>query len=156
MGRVLRDNFDRLARFAATNDTVVVAGFEGQEFSNEVLSWHHINGIEGENVLPAIMITDMHPQRFAELNELPMHREGRFLRSRNERQHDRLILIPLRMVCTSATDVADLIDGLAQDIRSKTSIGGLVVDKRLKAGEDGALVDAIVLRRRGFDAWRRG
>jgi hypothetical protein len=173
LSNVLRDNFDRLASFAAMNDSVVITGFAGQEFSNEVLSWHHVNGIDGQDVLPAIMITDTHPQRFAELNEFPMRWEGRHLRPADQRHHDRMVLIPLRGACRSATEVADLIEGIVHDIRNKTSIGGFAVDKRLRAGEEGALVDALVLRpsfggvgidlkmlgrflRRGFDAWKRG
>jgi hypothetical protein len=173
LGRVLRDNFDRLARFAATNDAAVVAGFDGQEFSNEVLSWHRVNGVAGEDILPAIMITSMHPQKFAELNEFPMQRQGRYLRPRDESHSDRMVLIPLRQVCKSATEVADLIEGIVRDIKAKTSIAGFSIDKKLIAGQEGALVDALVLRpsfagvgidlkmlgrflQRGFDAWKRG
>jgi hypothetical protein len=160
---VLRDNFDRLARAAATHE----------EFSNDVLSWHRVNGIAGEDILPAIMITSMHPQKFAELNEFTMSWQGRHLRPRDECHNDRMVLIPLRQVCNSATEVADLIEGIVRDIRAKTPISGFSVDKRLKAGEEGALVDALLLRpslagvgidlkmlsrflKRGFDAWKRG
>ena len=79
-------NFARMAEVASRNNAAVFRGTVGHHFADEVLSWHHINGREADGVLPAILITTKHPQKFRE------HGWSR-------QQADKLLLIPLRQVC---------------------------------------------------------
>lgn len=79
-----------MARMASESESVVIAGISPIHFANEVFSWHGINGEDGGKVLPAIMVTSLHPKYFIENN-----REG----FRGEMFEDKLLLIPLRKVC---------------------------------------------------------
>ena len=142
LSRGLRVNFDRMASLASRNNAVVVAGFDGEEFTNEVFSWHCINGIAGDEILPAILITTCHPHRFAEQNEFP-HR-SRY--HRDALYDDRMVLIPLRPTCKSETDVAGLIERVFRDIRDRRELRQFAVHREVAQGSGGALVDALVLQ----------
>ena len=74
----------------------------------EVFSYHHVNGQSAEKLLPAILITTMHPQKFKELNEFNYHRRDWQPRGHAENPHERIILIPIRKTCKNETDVSDL------------------------------------------------
>ena len=50
-----------MAKKAAVNSTVVIQGTEIGHFEDEVFSWHGINGVDAEDCLPAILITNTHP-----------------------------------------------------------------------------------------------
>jgi hypothetical protein len=63
LSRALRDNFDRMADAASRNDAAVLLGV-GNEFNDEVLSWHGVNGKPAGELLPAILITNKHPDEF--------------------------------------------------------------------------------------------
>ena len=43
-----------MAKIAAENKAVVIKGTVGSHFQNEVLSWHHINGEDANDLLPAL------------------------------------------------------------------------------------------------------
>lgn len=45
IGNTLRENFDKIAEFASTNDSVVIQGIAGSHFYSEFMSWEAINGI---------------------------------------------------------------------------------------------------------------
>ncbi|MBY0279413.1 hypothetical protein K2Z84_29100 [Candidatus Binatia bacterium] len=142
LSRGLRGNFDRLADIASRHRAVVVTGFDGEEFTNEVFSWHQINGQPGEEILPAILVTTCHPHRFAEQNDFPRrstrHKGGLF--------SDRMVLIPLRSVCRTETDVTAVIERIVTDIREKRQLPDFDVHHVLAKGERGALTDALILQ----------
>src|SRR3954452_6138824 len=71
----LRENFCRMASLASQNKAVVIAGTDAPGFVDQVFSLHvekpqfsyqQINGENGGGVLPAIMITTIHPSKFKE------------------------------------------------------------------------------------------
>ena len=142
LSRGLRANFDKMASLASRNNAVVIAGFDGEEFTNEVFSWHRINGLAGEDVLPATLITNCHPRRFSEQNEFP-HRS----RSNPDALYDdRMVLIPLKPACSTETDVTVLIEEIFRDIRSGTELRDFAIHQRVAKGQDGAWADALVLQ----------
>lgn len=153
LSRSLRSNFDRMASLASRNNAIVIAGFDGEEFTNEVFSWHRVNGQPGDEVLPAILITTCHPHRFSSQNEFPAaHRSKQDSSLHQSRHHpeavysDRLILIPLRGLCKTETDVTNLIEKIFRDIREKKALSNFEVYQQISKGDRGALVDALVLR----------
>lgn len=113
----------------------MIAGFDGEEFTNEIFSWHQVNGEPGTEILPAILVTTCHPQDFAARNEFrgPSHTR---LRSTGILK-DRLVLIPLKALCKTETDVADIIEGIFRDIREKKALPETLRyrDKSLKVTE---------------------
>ncbi len=137
LGDVLHHNFDRMADMASRNDAVVVRGVVGAHFSDEVLSWHQVDGQPGEEMLPAILITTRNPHEFREKNS------GE--KSNAANQH-RMLLIPLRKACESTIDVAKLIDKIFRDIREKKELSNFEVAKKLSRGRGGALVNALILQ----------
>jgi hypothetical protein len=131
-------NFYRMAELASYSNAVVLKGTVGHHFSDEVLSWHHINGQPGENILPAIMITTRHPLDFRDNGRV--WSEGR----KNSSQ-DRLLLIPLKKVCKSFDDVVSLIDKIFRDIAEKKALSDFEIVDEMKKGMAGAIVDALIL-----------
>lgn len=53
ISEILRKNFDEMARKSELNGAVIIKGI-GEHFNNDVFSWHHINGMDGEEILPAV------------------------------------------------------------------------------------------------------
>lgn len=137
LGETLRQNFDKMADLASRNNAVVFRG-TGIHFNDEVLSWHHVNGQDAQEILPAILVTTRHPRTFydANLNKNDTYRIT----------EDKLLLIPLRKVCKTTTDVAALIGKIFHDIKEKKALQNFEVAQELKKGERGALTDALILR----------
>jgi len=138
LGKALKDNFDKMSEMASKNDAVVMKGTDGCEFEDEVLSWHQINGLPSEEILPAILITNAHPRQF---------QSGTF-RVNPQRQivTENLILIPLRRVCNSTTEVAVLINKLFMDIQQKKALPDFDIAKQIKKGKGRSLVEALILQ----------
>jgi len=133
LGRVLRENFDRMADAASRSDAAIIMGL-GNEFNDEVLAWHGINGRRAEDLLPAILITNRRPSAFE-------REHGGW----DPEQHH-LIIIPLRERCKTPTEVANLIDRILKDIVAKRSLKDFTVARQDRAGIRGAILDAVVLR----------
>ena len=64
LANVLRDNFPRIAKLAEESGSVAIQGLDGIHFQNDVMSWHNINGVPGEDVLPAILVSTLNPHYF--------------------------------------------------------------------------------------------
>jgi hypothetical protein len=138
LGDMLLMNFDNMAAEASRNNAALMKGVVGSHFEDEVLSWHSVDGRPGEEILPAILITTRHPDEFRQ--------HGRNWRKERALHADRLLLIPLREVCKSTTDVADLIAKIFKDIRTKQALADFEVAKTLTKGKKGAVVDALILK----------
>jgi hypothetical protein len=125
---VVQNNFDNMAKLASENDAVIIKGL-GVHFADEVLSWHKINGQNAEDLLPAILITTIHPTSF---------KEGQI--------NAPLVIIPLRKVCKNSSEVVGLIEKIFNDIKKKKKISDFEITKELNKGKSNALVDAIILQ----------
>jgi len=134
----LSRNFAHMAKLASQNDAVVIRGSAGAHFEDEVLSWHHVNGQPGEEILPAILITTRNPHSFRHFDL--SHSE------RDEFRQNSLLLIPLRHVCKTSTDVVNLITKIFRDIKEKKSLMDFEVAKEISRNEKGALVDSLILK----------
>jgi len=132
---VLYKNFKKMADLASRHDAVVMRGTVGNHFADEVLSWHHVNGQPADEILPAILISTIHPQYFQ------MHTEKQAPSSAA-----RMLLIPLRKACKNTSDVVILIEKLFRDIKDKKGLPDFEVAKELKKGKGGALLDALILQ----------
>lgn len=150
LGNALRANFSKMADLAAQNDAVVIAGTEQQKFTEEVWSFHcnsellsssHVSGQYAADILPALLITDCHPLQFRDMNAsyanmLPV----------DPARAPRLILIPLRIVCSSATEVVELIDRVFRDIQAGKGLEHFSVQKELHRDKRRSITDAIILQ----------
>lgn len=150
LGASLHANFRHMADLAAKNKAVVVAGTDSRAFADEILSahvddpqfsWQKINGENGEDVLPAIMISTIHPQKFK--TEVPGYQ---FPKMKNGVADDNLILIPLRGACGNTTEVVSLIERIFHDIAQKKPLREFSIAKKIKAGNGGAYSNAVILR----------
>jgi len=146
LGDAVRANLPRMADLASRSDAVVISGPRGVHFEDEVLSWHHVNGQDAADILPAILISTRHPSTFRE--SLAM------LRS-DPKNKDALLLLPLRKVCKSSAEIADLIHRVFEDVKGKKRLSEFQAAKRMERGIGGALVDAVILQPKlggvGFD-----
>ncbi|MGA3011991.1 MAG: hypothetical protein ABSD72_17180 [Terracidiphilus sp.] len=146
LGEAVRANLPRMAELASRSDAFVIHGPRGVHFENEVLSWHQVNGKDAKDILPAILFTTRHPSTF---------RESFQAKHTSKESRNALLLIPLRKICKSAQDVAELIQQVFEDIKDKKQLSRFAAAKRMKRGVAGALVDAVILQPKiggiGFD-----
>jgi len=138
IGNTLRSNFDRMAEFASKNDAVVVQPVGESHFFSELLSWKSINGMNPEDILPAIMITSIHPKYFLERDNQECFGE---LTPESE-----IIFIKLKEVCKTTDDVIKIIEQLFSDIKEGKSISNFEVAKEQKVGKGRALADSLILK----------
>lgn len=131
----LRDNFMNMADKAATNKAVIIRGTSvGFHFENEVMSWHHINNEESDDLLPALLITNAHPVYFRDNNH-----------KRKDNTDLKLILIPFKRICKSTTEVITIIEKVFKDIEAQMDLNDFKIAKELKKGIGRAIVDSIIL-----------
>jgi hypothetical protein len=150
LGDALHSNFRLMAELAAKNKAAVIAGTDPRAFAEEIrsvhfedpqFSWSSINGETGEDILPAIMIATIHPKRF--LAESPGYRPRMAEKGIAD---DKLILIPLRGICKTSSEVTALIESIFRDVAAKEPLRNFEVAKKIKAGSKGAISDAIILK----------
>jgi len=137
LGKEVRDNFKIMARLASNTNSVFVAGIEPIHFENEVFSYHGINGEDGEKILPALMVTTLHPRYFVE--------NGDRWRESGE-INDKLLIIPLKQCCETTSDVFILIQKLFKDIEDKKQLTDFSVQKEIKKGGLRSLANALILQ----------
>jgi len=136
----LRNNFNRMANLASQKkNAVVIMGIDpGVHFSDEVLSWHNINGddAEKEQLLPAILVTNRHPAEFRK----------RAMKGNNKAEADlKMILFPLKKYCQNTTEVISLIQRIFGSIKLGKDLDNFAITNEKKKGIDGALVNSISL-----------
>jgi hypothetical protein len=66
----VRANLPKMADLASRSNAVVIHGPRGVHFEDEVLSWHHVNGQDAKDILPALLVTTRHPSTFRESFEM--------------------------------------------------------------------------------------
>jgi hypothetical protein len=137
LGEALMKNYEKMASIAAENKAVVIRGTHRVHFEDEVLSWHHINGENAEELLPAILITNRHPKKFKES----------YSRYQNQIIEDdlKMILVPLKKFCKTTTEVVSLIEKVFNDVISGKDLVDFRVGKEMKKGLGRAITDAIIL-----------
>ena len=137
IGNTLRSNFDRMAEFASKNDAVVIHPVGESHFFSELLSWESLNGMRPEDLLPAIMITSIHPKYFLERDNQQIRGEPI--------PEDEIVFIQLKGICNQPADVLRVIEQIFDDIKSKKELKNFQVRAEQKAGVGGALVDSLIL-----------
>lgn len=150
LGDALHANFRKMADLAAKSKAIVVAGTDSRAFADELLSvhvdnpqfsWSRVNGENGDDVLPALMISTIHPQKFR--SEVPGYQLPKVKKGVAD---DKLILIPLRDWCKDSTDVIFLIERIFRDIAAHKPLADFAIAKEISAGVGGAYSDALILK----------
>lgn len=140
ISKALKDNFDKMATLASKyKNSVVIRPSEGVDFSDEVFSWHQINGddVEREGLLPAILITNRHPAIFKRRN---------LKSSIGEKEQDlKLMLIPLKKYCKTTEEVVSLIQKIFNQIKEGRDLSNFEIVKMKKKGNLGAPAHGIIL-----------
>ena len=136
----LRKNFGHMADLASKKKSaVVIMSTEvGTHFSDEVLSWHSINGDDTnrEQLLPAILVTNRHPAEFRK----------RAMKEGAKAEGDlKMILFPLKKHCKDTTEVVTLIQQIFTSIKLGKDLDNFGITKEKKKGIGGALVNSILL-----------
>lgn len=137
IGNTLRNSFDKIVEFATKNDSVVIQGIAESHFYSELLSWESVNGIPPSELLPALMITTIHPKYFVDRDNKQTKGE--------KIPNDSIIFLKIGEICKSPQDVVKLIEKIFKDIENKKEIKDFQVKAELKAGIGKALTNAIIL-----------
>jgi hypothetical protein len=137
ISNTLRNSFDKIAEFATKNDSVVIQGIKESHFYSELMSWESVNGIDPKELLPALMITTIHPKYFLDGDDKQI--KGQPI------PEDKLIFLKIGEVCKSPSDVIRLLEKMFKDISEKKEIKDFQIKKRLKGGVGKILNDTIIL-----------
>jgi len=136
----LKNNFGRMATLASEkkNAVVIMCTQEGIHFSDEVLSWHNINGddVTKNELLPAILLTNRHPIEFK--------RRGESYES-NLESDLKLILFPLKKYCSSTGDVIELIQEIFTKIKSEENLENFDIVEKKHKGIARAVASSLVI-----------
>lgn len=143
LAQALNNNFEKMAGIAAQSRAVVIKGTELAHFENEVFSWHQINNERGDDILPAVLITNAHPSYFMDNNQ--GYRRGNGLYRESEDGELKLVLIPLKKFCSNTSEVVSLIEKLFADIAAGKDLSEFKIAKEAQKGIGSAIVDAIIL-----------
>lgn len=140
LSEVLMKNFGRMASLASEqkNAVVIMKTDVGVHFSDEVLSWHSINGDETDKneLLPAILVTNRHPAEFRK----------RASSEYNETEENlKMILFPLKKHCKDSTEVVSLIQTIFSKIKNGEDLDNFTITSEKKKGIGGALAHSVML-----------
>lgn len=140
LSQALKNNFGQMATLASErkNAVVIMRTDAGVHFSDEVLSWHSINGDDADNeqLLPAILVTNRHPAEFRK----------RAIREDNEAEANlKMILFPLKKYCKDTTEVVSLIQQIFTSIKLGKDLDNFGIAKVKKKGIGGAIASSILL-----------
>ena len=94
-----------------------------------------MNGLPADDLLPAIMITDCEPASLAQASEFGPRRQHR---GGTANYPERFIILPLRELCKTASDVALLLEKITQDLESGTALQDFEVARLVDETEGGA------------------
>jgi hypothetical protein len=144
ISQALRDNFDKMAEIASKNKAVVIKGTDVAHFESEVMSWHQINNENAEELLPALLITNKHPEYFRESNREFSGRKN-ILRIEDNEEDIKLILVPFKRFCKNTSDVVTLIEKIFNDIIAEKDLSDFRIAKEMNKGVGKAIVDSIIL-----------
>lgn len=145
VSNTLKANAERIAAFCSKNDAVMVKGLPDSHFGSEVLSWIKINGQNPGMVLPALLITTVHPQYFIDSHDTGPFEEPPKNQEPIEKIKDSLIFLKIRDICKSPNDVIVLLEKIFHDIKQKHAIKDFTIAQEQRKGEHGAIVDALIL-----------
>ena len=137
IGNTLRDNFDKIAEFASNNNSVVIQGIKESHFYSELMSWEAVNGIDPKELLPALMITTIHPKYFLDGNNKQIKGEPI--------PKDKLIFLKISEICKTPLDVVKLLEKIFHDIQEKNVIEDFQIKKELKSGIGKVINDTLIL-----------
>jgi len=137
IGDAVMKNYAKMASLAATSGAVVIRGTNRVHFEDEVLSWHNVNGEKTDELLPAILITNRNPHKFKSISE----KDG----DKDIERDLRLILIPLRKICSTPTQVVQLIERIFTNIKDKKELQDFSVLREIRKDNRRALADAVFL-----------
>lgn len=140
ISKILSENFEKMSSISAQNSAVTIKGV-GEHFTNEVFSWHGISGINDENMLPAILITNQNPNYFKEHSHNLQHNK---LYQEDNTSNLNLILIPFKKFCKNDSDVVSLVNRLFQNIQDKQDLSNFSILQKIKNRHH--LYDAIILQ----------
>ena len=134
LSKAIKENFNKISDQASKSNSVFIIG-TNDHVDNEILSWHHINGEDGEEVLPSILITTLNPHAFREL-KYPM----------KQKLTPKIILIPLKKYCKTSTEVISLIIQIFKDIKEEKELKKFSIIKEMKKGIGKRLLDGVILQ----------
>lgn len=140
LSEVMMNNFSKMATLASEqkNAVVIMKADVGVHFSDEVLSWHSINGDDAEknDLLPAILVTNRHPAEFRKQN----------LQTDSTAESDlKMILFPLKKHCQDTSDVIALIQLIFNKIKNQEDLDNFGITREKKKGLGGAIAHSIIL-----------
>ncbi len=141
LSEALRENFGKMATLASEkkNAVVIMRTDDGVHFSDEVLSWHNINGKDADKneLLPAILVTNRHPAEFK--------KRANYKNEDNIEDNLKLILFPLKKHCKTSTEVVSLIQKIFNKIKNEEDLDDFAITSEQKKGIGGALANSVIL-----------
>ncbi len=134
LSNIIWENFNKISNEASKTNSVFITGTVGSHVDNEIMSWHHINGEKGKDILPAILITRDNPHTFKDkyINQI-------------DSIESKIILIPIKKHCNSEQDVISLISNIFSDIKDKKILQNFNINKEMRKGFGAKLLNGVIL-----------
>jgi hypothetical protein len=144
--QVFKKHFMRMADRASETGAVVIGSTRGVHFGNEVLNWHGVGSLRGEDVFPGLLITKTHPSYFRETFDDNQSAEPGL---------DTLLVVPLRPFCRGETDFVQAVEGVFSDLKSQAKLRDFEIAKhdarrRRRTGIRRRIVDAVAVKPGAF------
>lgn len=124
LANAIKANFVQVAERTSKSRSVILMG-TSRHFSDEVLSWHRVFGMSGDEYLPALLISTRNPHDF---------HEGRVDPKSDDQDY---ILVPLRKVATTGSDAVAILNSILMDIEQASPLGDFAIQKKLIAQQVG-------------------
>jgi uncharacterized FAD-dependent dehydrogenase len=135
--QVIKENFQNFATQVARNNSIIIIGIgEIGLFDKEVLAWHKINGDDFENLFPAILITKTNPHRFKQFTQSKI---------KENKEEFSYILIPLKKLCKTGSEVLDLMRKIIKDIENQSDLNDFKIQKELKPNVRKGIFKSLIL-----------
>ncbi len=144
--QLFKRHFMRMADRASETGAVVISSMRGIHFGNEVLNWHRVGDLDGEDVLPGLLVTKTHPSYFREsFDDFRPADPGL----------EQLLVVPLKPFCKDETDFLRTIERIFSDLRSGLELKDFDVAKhdarRPKMSDFGKrVIDAVAVKPGAF------
>lgn len=140
---MFRDNFQSIAQRASETGSIVIASHRGVHFANEVLNWHRIVGVDSADILPALLVTETHPNYFREsYDETQSAADGL----------GKLLLVSFRDACSSSEHFTAVMETVFTDLAAGTSLSNFRVAEHDRLTRANEAADRRGLGRRLLDA----
>lgn len=124
--KLFKSHFTTLAHKASASNSLVITSTKGVHFANEVLAYYKVLDLDAQKVLPAILISRIHPAYFKKTDGPEEHSIDQ---ENDPLIRDNVVFIPLKNCCEAEADFVNIIESIFRDLERGANISNFEVAK---------------------------